>query len=374
MDLTTRANALTPPRIGRPLVIAFLLVALLAAALVVAGTRRQAPPPFGPARNGVIGTGANGDVMLANADGSGLRTIVSGPDQDEGITFSRDGTRIVFNRVFSLTESRAMLADADGANLGPLVDRSFGNTWWFDWSPNDDRVVLASEVDGNGHSEIEVVDLADRSVATITPAALGLDNVGFPLWRPIDGNELIFVGDPAGPATTALYAVHPDGTGLRPISAERTSSDSFHTLELTPDGRSALYWNIENDATGFGHPRIHLLDLSNGDDRTMTYGPEGTEAADAHISPDGTQVLSTRWLAGQRATLQIGPIDGSVPARTIGPAFANDEHYSAAFAPDGLTVELSVDGDAPTFIDVASGKTTTAPEVFNVETWQRRAP
>jgi len=376
MDLTARASTLPRPRLGPMLVAVALLVTLVVGALLVIGSSRRVPPPFGTARNGLIGTGDNGDIMLVNADGSGLRTVVAGPDQDEGITFSRDGTRMVFNRVVGPTESHVMVADADGRNLAPLADRSFGNTWWFDWSPTDDRVALASEVDGNGHSEIEVVNVADRSVQTITPSKLGLENVGFPLWRPADGKELIFTGDPAGPLESGLYAIHPDGTGLRKVGVQLASGDSYHTLELTPDGRYAVYWNIENDTTGYGHARTHVLDLTSGDDRTVTYGPPGTEASDPHISPDGAQVVSTRWLGGpgQAGVLQIAPLDASAAGRTIGPEFTNDDHFSAAFSPDGTEVVLSVDGNAPVFIDIASGKTTVSPSVFKVATWQRQAP
>jgi len=50
----------------RTIVTVALLIALLAAALIVAGSQSKVPPPFGPARNGALAFG-DGDVYLRDS-------------------------------------------------------------------------------------------------------------------------------------------------------------------------------------------------------------------------------------------------------------------------------------------------------------------
>ena len=373
LNLATRAVPAPMPALARLVVVALLVLVLAGLALLVAGSRHpRVPAPFGPAQNGVIGADQNGDLMLANADGTGLRPVVSGPETDEGIMFSRDGRRIVFNRVESDAASTVMVADASGGNLRQLVGDTMGIAWWFDWSPSGDRLLVAHELEG--HRIISVVDLDD-------PASLrtfqlpGLEGAGFPLWRPPDGAQVVFVGDPAGPDTAALYAVRPDGTGLHRVGPAVDLPNAYFGLELTPDGRTAVYWNLDPDATtGFTAPRIHVLDIDTGADRVRTFRPDGADESDPHLSPDGRQVLSTRWLPGNEFRLQVGPLDGSSPARLIGPTFGASGDTHAAFSPDGTQVALSLTGQTPVFIDLATGATTSGPTVFSISNWQRTAP
>ena len=64
MDLTTRATAVAPPRIGRLLLVGLVILALALAAVVAVGTHpRRVPAPFGPADNGVLVYAADGDVI-----------------------------------------------------------------------------------------------------------------------------------------------------------------------------------------------------------------------------------------------------------------------------------------------------------------------
>jgi Tol biopolymer transport system component len=367
MDLpATRTNLPRVPVLG--IVAAAILVILVFAALVlVAGSQRHVPPPFGPARNGVIGFGINGDLLLADADGSNTRTIVSSPDQDEGISFSHDGTKLVFNRVVSQDKSTVMVADIDGSHARPLVDRPLGMAWWFDWSPSDDRVVIAHQ-DADGRKRLSIASVDDPS--RVQPLDLpGLDGAGYPLWRPPDGSEIVFVGDPVGPDTAALYAIHPDGTRLRQIGPSVGLKDADYGLQLTPDGRTAIYWNVDPDG-----PRIHELDIDSHQDRVVTFRPDGRDESDPNLSPDGRQVLSQRWLPGNQFRLQVGPIDGSTPAQLIGPPFQQDDGLATGFSPDGSEVVLSRTGQPPLFIDLATGTSRSGPTVFPFAAWQRTGP
>jgi hypothetical protein len=366
------ARAVSPRvPVGGLLLAALLLILAAAALALIAGSQHRVPAPFGPARNGVIGTGANGDIVVANADGSGLRTVVSGPENDEGMTFSRAGTQFVFNRLLSEDTSQVMIANADGSNVRPLIDHPLGMAWWFDVSPSDHQVVVA--YDTPGHRDLAVVDIDDPGNAR-TLVLPGIEKAGFPIFRAPDGKEIVFVGDPAGPHTAALYAVRPDGTGLHQVGPVYDVNDAYYSLDLTPDGKTAIYWNVDRDATGSFAVHIHELDVDSGADRIVTFRPDGTEENDPHLSPDGRLVVSARWLPGHMAQYQVAPIDGSAPARLIGPTFPNDDNFAGLFSPDGRQFALFLAGQAPVFIDVATGQTTTGPAKLNAGSWQRTAP
>ncbi len=101
-----------------------ILVSLLLFALVVGyvGSRPRLPDPFGPAGNGLIAYSADGGAYLAAPDGS-TRLLIDGPGDEVGLTFSLDGTRIAFIRLFeNPTAEYLWAANADGSNPIQLLD------------------------------------------------------------------------------------------------------------------------------------------------------------------------------------------------------------------------------------------------------------
>src|SRR6476661_10341947 len=59
-----------------------VLLALLAAAAVYIGSQQRVPPPFGPARNGLVAYDAGGDIYTADPVTGVATAIVSGPALD----------------------------------------------------------------------------------------------------------------------------------------------------------------------------------------------------------------------------------------------------------------------------------------------------
>ena len=82
MDLTAQNRFATRPTLGKALLVAAILVALIGLALFAVGSRIQrVPPPFGLAANGQITYSANGDILASDADGKNAKTVVSGPNR-----------------------------------------------------------------------------------------------------------------------------------------------------------------------------------------------------------------------------------------------------------------------------------------------------
>ena len=195
---------------------------LATAALAVASVATLASAaaglaPYGPARNGSFVYAVDGDIYAADATGANGAAIITGPATDSAPRFSRDGTRIAFLREEAGQYPRLMVAKADGSDVLPLSDA----TDLFDWSPDGTQLVANHDV--NGGPSVSIVQ-ADKSgaIQTLDLGAIEPKN-GWAAWRPTDG-ELIFTGHPrAGSSDLGLYAIRPDGTGLRTIGAISTT-------------------------------------------------------------------------------------------------------------------------------------------------------
>lgn len=375
MDVTARAGSLAPPGLGRLVLVGLLILAIAALALFAIGSRsRSVPPPFGPADNGSIFSWNNaGEIVAADPDGTNLRPVFSDPAFDFAPLLSRDGTRFVFWRRVSDSESNLMIANADGSGVRSLSDASLTDADWFEWSPGDDLLAVVHA--RNVQRVLTIYDTrGSNPPLEVDVGELDVDNSVY--WLPPDGNELIFTArETPVDAERGLYAIKRDGTGLRQVGP--VVADGYFDVAMAPDGKTMAYTNIDADESenGIGW-HIHLRDLVSGEDRRVTFDPKPTGEIDEHspvFSPDGTQVLL--WTeSGDLARLMVAPSDGSANARGLGPMFANNGQIGYGFSPDGRTALLSVGSSATWLIDIASGRDRmTDKPIPNVVSWQRVA-
>ena len=97
------------------------------------------------------GDGENDDIYVMNADGSGVRRLTdNGLVWDTFPSFSPDGSRILFRRLLrertsegTLVNSEVMVMNADGTGVVNLTR----NPWfdgWPSWSPDGSRIAFSS--------------------------------------------------------------------------------------------------------------------------------------------------------------------------------------------------------------------------------------
>ena len=99
-----------------------MLAALIGLALFAVGSRVQrVPAPFGLAANGQITYWANGDILVADADGTNAKTVIAGPTDDFASGYTRDGTQLAFLRASSPHESMLMIGAPDGSGVRALL-------------------------------------------------------------------------------------------------------------------------------------------------------------------------------------------------------------------------------------------------------------
>jgi WD40 repeat protein len=357
----------------RPILILALLSVLIAAgvALYTGSRETRLPPPFGPARNGtIIFSTADGDIVAADPVSGRTRPIVTSPQREEGATFSPDGRRIMFARV----GEGIMVANADGSGIRRVLSASDGLSMdMIDWSQRGDRIVGTGS-DATGRSTTLLIDPDTGARTTL--------HLGESFWF-IAGrygtNELVLAseGEVRNKVRRVRYwVVNDDGSGLRQIPA---SPDAINSFAMAPDGSILVYatWG-----TGDGRgERIHVTDISTGIDRLATPDPgDGFLWQDAFVSPDSTYIVSHAYTPeATTVSFRLGLIrtDGTGHPRLIGATHEPREGGAdVTFSPDGTKLLVTYHDDRSTWLfDVATGDgRQIAIGTADAMAWQRLAP
>jgi hypothetical protein len=186
---------------------------------------------------------------------------------------------------------------------------------------------------------------------TLGPGLLGADGTGMPegmSWTFTTGapsatlsNQVVFLSDRAG--ITTLWAMNPDGSNQRQLSAELSP---ITTYSVAPDGRSFL--------TGDG--AAITWQRTDGTARSVLTDPAVVEF-DAAYSPDGTVITFGRAdpALGSGLGLWMRDADGSDPRPIELPTgvLASPSTSLATHVPLLRAPRMSPDGSALAFIDEA---------------------
>ncbi len=364
------------PRVAWLLIVVILIAALGAAALIV-GSRARVPAPFGPARNGeVVFATAAGDIETVDPATNAIKALVAGSTNDRWPWFAADGATFMFWRETATTgQYDVMLANADGSNVRRLGG-PFGQDDWVEPSPDGTKLAVIA----NPNDVSAAARIVDVATGTVTALALGGQPHSLD-WRP-DGRELVYLASHGG--VYSLGAIHPDGSGLRPIlpagptdaTQEWLRADPGGTAPaLSPDGTKIAYlrWDLSAQAEGV----LHVVDVDTGVDQTPVF--DGVTIADEHPvwSPDSTHLLFERYLlAPATYHLAVAPATGGHVVE-IGPEMPRQTGGAQAqFSPDGTKIFATYISDNSTWLlDPAGGpETRLYAAADNGSSWQRLAP
>jgi len=344
-------------------VIALLIAAMLA---VYIGSRPKAPPPFGPAPNGLIAFTRSNDILTIDPNTGRTTTLVDGPTIDNYPLFSPDGTRIAFERDIG-GGSQLYAIDAAGGVPIKLTEVEYKGFYGLVWSPDGKQLAYI-----NGALMIVAADGSGAHLAD-TGASTG----GFPMWRPPNGDDILFSGTKDGVSGSLL--VHRDGSGLRLMAASPSGGE---LAMWTPDGDRIVINRAEPASDGQTMYRVHVYTVDQQgvtvDDEIV--GPPLERGWSGYgLSPDGTRALvSVRQSAGadewRVGVMSIdGPSSGSIVE--TGPVLQGSG-YGYTWAPDGTTILLTYTDKGETWLLDANGGTARLATWFDPNSqvsWQRGA-
>jgi Tol biopolymer transport system component len=224
------ANAFAPPVIRPAWVALLVLAALLGIALAVALVGQRSPPT--PFRTGLLAYTQDGDVYLANADGSAAIKVV----HDPGVVFSAptwspDGRRLALEgsgAVFILDPSTLELRLLATAARRPTGEASV-------WSSDSRSIAFVNpSTDGTGIIEIAGIDTGARR--DVRPNLLTGASLGTPLvWSP-DGRWF-------------LARVNADGAHFVRIDA--TTGETVEIARMHHLAEPGAHWSSDSKRFAF---------------------------------------------------------------------------------------------------------------------------
>ncbi len=368
VSVTTVGRQTLRPVPWRTIGILVLLAVLLAAALAIyVGSQPRLPEPFGPARNGLLVLEEQGDIITVDPTSGSRTVVVGGPTVDSSPVFSRGGTRLAFFRDSGGFRG-LWVANADGGSLRELTSGPLQDADGIEWSPDGRSIMTTSVVDG-----VRSILLVSTAGGNARVLDVGMPAEG-PKWRPPDGDEILF----RGTSTTGfgLFAVRPDGSGLRAI----TSTDGGHFGHVydglyfawSPDGALVAYQWVDGTATCgpvVCGQHMYVVKADGTDRREITT----IESVNLYWSPDGSRIAFWNMESPYGSELDIVPVDGSGPPIQTGPYGST---FGVGWTPDGTRLLHLADGGAsPLLLDPGGGPSTAAGWTSSsFPDWQRLAP
>jgi TolB protein len=371
MQATMRLPA---PARGLILLPMLLLLAIVAIALIAVGSERRLPSPFGLARPGLIAYQDNGDITLANVDGSGEIVLASGPAFGFGPAWSHDGSRLAYWSAANWDKPATLVVvGADGGHPEELVRDVVAPSSRISWSPDGRRVAFSAQV--GAAYRLMVAEPGRSGAFPVGDASVQGKN---PVWSP-DGKTLAFIGGSTY-RDIAIWLIGADGSDMRRLTKVNDTVE-LGEYDWSPDGKWLLF-----TAGSFSHHDVWVAAADGSDEHTLA-ATDANEYAPSW-SPDGRRIayVSEIW-DGSRASQ---PIDKTVVVDADGsnPTIVGLDVNAGLWSPDGRRLVIwSPDGrylvgwkpdpngaGAPQLFDPAGQGAGARLPLAYPTSWQRLAP
>jgi WD40 repeat protein len=357
------------------------LIALLIATVIAAyvGTHQtHLPPPFGPAANGVIAATRGGDLFAVDPKTGRDTLVLGGPENDEWVGFTPDGTRGVFVRWGPDN------GDSTAAKIGDLPlsggaapvfiekDVIHGDST-VEMAPNGRDVAFTAYDYNSPQLRIHIAALDGSSYRQFSDVPI-TDFGGLTFLAP-DGRELVYLARSANTQTHDIRALDVTTGETRPIVETTTASDIFGGVSASPDGKRLAYALRD---VGTGDVTVHVIGTDGQGDSVVGHSPGATFEAWPLWDPQGRRLLIERNDAGGSFARPVIVDLAGGPDVVVQAEITGDGAWKQ-WAPDGSSVlaQRGANGrDLPEELwDATTGAVTPASwKASTVGGWQRAAP
>ena len=292
-----------------------LIVAMVAAQLV--GTRESLPAPFGLARAGLVAYANAGDIYTVNPVTGTSTRIVSGPETDTNPRWSRDGTRIAFERLPYAGSVAGLLfvARADGSDVVQLTPEPLLNVTDYAFSPDGKRLLISADfsgmVGGTMGGPVMYIAATDGSEIHMLDVGMAATNAA---WRPPNGSDILFMDN--GDKSTGFGSIHlvsSQGGDVRTILVSASAASRYRGHPLwSPDG-SEIAFGEWVDSSCCLTVQTHVIRADGTGDRILPTPSLAMWQSPESWSNDGTFMLAIRGYTGgpREARPVAAPADGS---------------------------------------------------------------
>jgi Tol biopolymer transport system component len=262
-------------------------------------------------------SGALGDLVVADADGSHPSTIASGVMEGTGarLSWSPDGTKIAYSARTARSDTSSCLGY--GVQNGDFCSSR----------------IFVAPVDGSGAHQ-----LGDTTMDARAPA-----------WSP-DGSTIAFGGGNASPSIgVGLYLMNADGTNVRSVSTVRGTDWAFVRNDWSHDGSKIVaqasaannlaewdIWVIKADGSGATDVGAH----AGGDEIIPSWAPDRDALA---------------WTANGIVLLEEGAKPVDLVTSATGPVWSPDGKLLAAISDAGALMVFDLHGVAQFTVEGVAG-------------------
>jgi Tol biopolymer transport system component len=351
--------------------VALLLALAIALAAIVGSIHRPRPLLGHP---GLIAFDSAGQIVFANPDGTGRRTLAIDDGSAIGPVFSPDGDRLAYMSLVAVSAVvRVVVINPDGshrvvaATTAPVLRASGTAIGWYrlSWSPDGRR--LAYTAPAKGAQQIFVVSVDDGETHEIGDTALeGHD----PAWSP-DGARVAFLGGHFDPER-GVFVMAADGSNPQPVLrvGDAEGAFAFSSPVWSPDGISLAFSAVFDN-----YRRIVVVDLRTGNP-TVQAGGAADDWGPAW-SPDGSRLA---WHEGPQSSVEGRFVVGA-PGKSVVSILAPGVVGPPTWSPDGASL-IGYRADPSTgsrnrlvVIDVLTGHAIEIPaDTSGDASWQRLEP
>jgi hypothetical protein len=380
IPVSTYTDALS---LRRPIPLRLLIAVALVLALIVAavalyvGTQKHVPPPFGPARNGMIVSASAGDILAIDPATGASRKLIAGPHLCCS-DVSPDGQHISYLRFGPLGDddlAAMVIANVDGSTVREIPGQAIAAYDGGEWAPTGDRILVV-----NRSATLSIVDTATGAVTSVDLPFRAIQAS----WIGTTGDVLLtqqVTNTVPNGSTLDIYRLTPGATTGATLVA--TLQNAVDPPKVSPDGTKFLYftWGPEPHRTG----KIHVFDLAAKQDREVS-PPEAPGSAHTEEwenpwwAPDSMHIAADRLTVADNYVAIIS-LAGGEPINVAPPPGAPAGGKCCNIirvAPDAASVLVRYGPDAtdPTYLFPISGGTGQKVSwSFGEEfSWQRLAP
>jgi Tol biopolymer transport system component len=266
---------------------------------LVRGLKQQIDPSWAPSGQQLAFAAARADaqfqIYIVAPDGHGLRRLTRTNLQDTDPVWSPDGTRIAFVEQPAVPggyhgQARdLMVMNADGTNLHQLVHDPGGKSD-LSWSPDGTRIMFTSSHILN--REVSIVDV--HTGATIKLGQIA----GSAVWGP-DGSHVAYV-EPH-PDHVDLVIASADGMNRRALISRPLARVPV-AVAWSKDGRTIAF---TSGPAYLGYYRLEIARTRDGRSGALTPLRAGRADTEPTFSPDSTRIAFVRIVASRAGTKSV---------------------------------------------------------------------
>lgn len=243
-------------------------------------------------------------IYVINADGTGLKLLVSLDEGDSDPGWSPDDRQLVFRRTVYDAQNKPLSAiyimNADGSGLKQLVPPADWNDHP-DWSPDGERIAFVTFGPQEGGLDIFSVNVNSGKFSQITNDPLANFNIS---WSP-DGQRLAFRAQEDVDEPFDLFITDPLNSA-EPINLTEKYVGIGNVISMawSPDGDQIAFTGYESEDTS----DIYTINVDGAELTRLTDSPDSDMFP--VWSPDGSQIAFVSDREGYDA-IYIMNADGS---------------------------------------------------------------